>query len=115
MPHPGTGYEGAAGDELAALYQALDPTQIYEAVVPHLPAAPAAILDVGAGSGRDAAWLAALGHTVLAVEPSASMREVAQRRNPDARISWLVEPRKHSYALPYGSEGIFANAVRDSR
>lgn len=91
MPHPGTGYEGAAGDELAALYQALDPAQIHEAVVPHLPAAPAAILDVGAGSGRDAAWLAALGHTVLAVEPSASMWEEAQRRNPDARITWLAD------------------------
>lgn len=55
MARPGTGYEGAAGDALATQYEALDPAQIHEAVVPHLPAAPAAILDVGAGSGRDAA------------------------------------------------------------
>ena len=91
MARPGTGYEGAVGDELAAQYEALDPGQIHEAVVPHLPAAPAAILDVGAGSGRDAAWLAALGHTVLAVEPSATMRKEAQRRHPDARITWLAD------------------------
>ena len=100
MARPGTGYEGVAGRELAAQYDALDPAQIHEAVVPHLPAAPAAILDVGAGSGRDAAWLAALGHTVLALEPSATMREEAQRRHPDARITWVAD------SLP-GLEAVF--------
>ncbi|MGR3397719.1 MAG: methyltransferase domain-containing protein [Paracoccus sp. (in: a-proteobacteria)] len=89
-----------AGRELAAQYDALDPAQIHEAVVPHLPAAPAAILDVGAGSGRDAAWLAALGHSVLAVEPSATMREEAQRRHPDARITWVADS-------PPGLEAVF--------
>lgn len=91
MARAGIGYEGAAGRELAAQYESLDPAQVHHAIIAHLPAAPAAILDVGAGSGRDAAWLAALGHTVLAVEPSATMREDAQRRHPDPHITWLAD------------------------
>ncbi len=35
---------------------------------------PSQILDIGAGTGRDAAWLAGLGHNVLAVEPVAAFR-----------------------------------------
>ena len=47
------------------------------------------MLDVGAGTGRDAAWLARLGHEVVAVEPSAAMRAEAERRHPAARIRWI--------------------------
>jgi SAM-dependent methyltransferase len=47
---------------------------LHQALVPHLPSAPAAVLDMGVGSGRDAAWLAGQGHSVIAVEPSATMR-----------------------------------------
>jgi SAM-dependent methyltransferase len=46
-------------------------------------------LDVGAGSGRDAAWLATLGYEVVAAEPAAGMRLGALRRHPDPRIRWL--------------------------
>ena len=53
-----------------------------------LPKPPAAILDVGAGSGRDAAHLSALGYDVVAVEPSARMRELARARHDDPRINW---------------------------
>jgi len=55
--------------------------------------APAGIdplaLDVGAGSGRDAAWLAAQGYEVVAVEPAAGMRAEGQQRHPDAKVRWL--------------------------
>ena len=47
------------------------------------------MLDIGAGSGRDAAWLAAQGHTVVAVEPAAAMRHEGQRLHLDANIRWL--------------------------
>ena len=50
---------------------------------------PGSRFDVGAGSGRDAAWLASLGYEVVAVEPAAGMRLEAQRRHPDPRIRWL--------------------------
>jgi SAM-dependent methyltransferase len=104
MARAGIGYEGATGRELAAQYETADPAQVHQSVIAHLPAAPAAILDIGAGSGRDAAWLAALGHTVLAVEPSATMREEAQRRHPDPRITWLAD------SLP-GLEAVFRLGV----
>jgi 2-polyprenyl-3-methyl-5-hydroxy-6-metoxy-1,4-benzoquinol methylase len=56
-----------------------------------LPAAPALILDVGAGTGRDAAWLAQLGHDVVAVEPSAAMRAEGERLHPESRLRWLAD------------------------
>lgn len=46
-------------------------------------------LDIGAGSGRDAAWLAAKGYEVVAVEPSAGMRSEGTRRHADDKIRWL--------------------------
>lgn len=42
----------------------------------HLPAAPARVLDVGAGQGTQALRLAAAGHEVTAVEPDHDMRAV---------------------------------------
>lgn len=38
------------------------------------------ILDLGAGTGPDSAWLAQKGHSVVAVEPSASNLEIANER-----------------------------------
>ena len=52
---------------------------------------PAVVMDVGAGSGRDAAWLASLNYDVLAVEPSPSLRAEAIRLHPADSIRWLDE------------------------
>jgi SAM-dependent methyltransferase len=38
------------------------------------------VLDVGGGSGADAAWLAKLGHEVTFIEPSIEQRRFAERR-----------------------------------
>ena len=54
-----------------------------------LPAAPADVLDIGAGTGRDAAALAGMGHRVVAVEPTAGLREIGTRLHPHDRITWL--------------------------
>lgn len=54
-----------------------------------LPEKDGLILDVGAGSGRDAAGLATLGHEVVAVEPSSSMLREGSMRHADSRIRWL--------------------------
>ncbi|HVF18072.1 MAG TPA: methyltransferase domain-containing protein [Steroidobacteraceae bacterium] len=54
-----------------------------------LPTAPGRVLDIGAGSGRDAAWLAERGHSVLAVEPTAAMRAAAMKLHPSSAIEWL--------------------------
>ena len=83
------GYEGDAGRALAARYESIDPEVLHADIVSMLPTSPASVIDIGAGSGRDAAWLALKGHSVLAVEPSETMREEGRRLHPDLGITWL--------------------------
>lgn len=45
------------------------------------------VLDVGAGSGRDARAMAARGLKVLAAEPSAGLRAIASARSPG--VTWV--------------------------
>ena len=47
------------------------------------------MLDIGAGTGRDAGALAALGHTVVAVEPTPELRAHGQRLHGEAAIEWV--------------------------
>ncbi|PWC26336.1 hypothetical protein CR165_23760 [Pseudoroseomonas aestuarii] len=58
---------------------------------PFLPQEPGLILDVGAGTGREAAWLAAQGHQVLAIEPVAALRRAAEPRQAGLRVRWLED------------------------
>ncbi|MEV6108918.1 class I SAM-dependent methyltransferase [Streptomyces sp. NPDC051940] len=53
------------------------------------PVEPCRVLDVGAGTGKDAAWLAGLGHTVTAVEPTDELRAHGARLYPDAGLTWI--------------------------
>ena len=78
-----------ANAELASdRYESVTFERIHGWLADLLPKPPAAILDVGAGSGRDAAHLSALGYDVVAVEPSARMRELARARHDDPKINW---------------------------
>ncbi|MBL8517286.1 MAG: class I SAM-dependent methyltransferase [Betaproteobacteria bacterium] len=54
-----------------------------------LPEHGAHVLDVGAGSGRDADALAKMGYRVTAVEPSAGMRKLAKEAHPNPEIVWV--------------------------
>jgi len=56
-----------------------------------LPPAPAPVLDIGAGTGRDAAALAARGHQVVAVEPTAGLREPGKALHRSPRIEWIED------------------------
>lgn len=47
------------------------------------------MLDIGAGTGRDAAWFVSLGHSVLAVEPTEALRTGGQRLHTEPEITWL--------------------------
>lgn len=47
------------------------------------------ILDIGAGSGADAAWFARQGHRVVAVEPTNELREAAEALHADLGIRWV--------------------------
>jgi SAM-dependent methyltransferase len=61
----------------------------HRAVLHLIPAAPSSVLDIGSGTGRDAAWFAAQGHRVVAVEPTDALRLPAMALHPSPRIEWL--------------------------
>ena len=85
---PLTWYDRHAAD-VAATYEALDPEQLHGWMGDLLPEAPGLVLDVGAGSGRDAVWLAGRGLDVVALEPSGKLREEGSRLHPLSRIRWI--------------------------
>jgi len=76
-------------DEFFANYNTLDPSDFYGPLLTHLPAPPATILDIGAGTGRDAGFFAQRGYHVIAVEPAAGFRERASRVHSHPQIRWL--------------------------
>ena len=77
--------------EVAPRYEAISAADVNRWLIDLLPARPASVLDVGAGTGRDAAWLLSLGYEVLAVDPSAEMRADAIGRHPELDNRYLHE------------------------
>jgi SAM-dependent methyltransferase len=75
--------------EFTEAHEAFGFEEIHAGAIPFLPATPGLALDVGAGSGRDAAWFAARGWEVVAVEPAAAMRDTARGLHPTAAIRWV--------------------------
>lgn len=87
----GIGWYEQHAATLAASYEALASERVHGWLADLLPTAPSLVLDVGAGSGRDAVWLARLGHDVVAIEPSPAMRAEAARRHPDVTVRWMAD------------------------
>ncbi len=87
-PPSTAGYASEAPD-LLQRYEAWDAEYVHADVLGWFPDKPSDILDIGAGTGRDAAYFAARGHRVLAVEPVAEMREGAIKLHPQPEIDWL--------------------------
>lgn len=82
-------YDAHAG-ELADGYEGLDAAQTHPKLFEMLRGLKGAtILDVGAGTGRDAAALAMLGHHVTAVEPSSQMLRLAKALHPGNDVLWM--------------------------
>jgi SAM-dependent methyltransferase len=86
-----SGTEGYAeeAEELFKRYESIPATDAHRAVLHLIPTMPGAILDIGSGTGRDAAWFAGQGHRVVAVEPTDAMRLPAMALHPSPRIEWL--------------------------
>jgi len=76
-------------ESLALRYDSLRFDTVHRTLLPYLPSPPAKILDIGAGSGRDAIALAEMGFRVTAVEPAARMLRQARHSAGDARIEWV--------------------------
>jgi SAM-dependent methyltransferase len=86
-----SGTEGYA-EEAEALfeqYESIPAAEAHRAVLHLIPAMPVRVLDIGSGTGRDAAWFASRGHSVVAVEPTDAMRVPAMALHPSRRIDWL--------------------------
>ena len=90
MADPVAWYDANA-ETISACYEEAAADDVQSWMLDPLPTAPATILDVGAGSGRDAAWLAAKSYEVIAVEPSANMRAAAARLHPEAKVHWISD------------------------
>lgn len=84
-----TGWYDATAPDLVRRYEVINPASLHGWVSGLLPNAPGTVLDIGAGSGRDAGWFAAQGYDVVAAEPSTGMRSDGQRLHPDPRIRWI--------------------------
>lgn len=86
---PGTaGYE-AATDRFIEATLAINFRKLHKNFLPFLPRNAGRVLDAGAGIGRDAAVLAAMGHTVTAVEPAAGLRNAGKTLYAGAGIEWI--------------------------
>ncbi|NPU12597.1 class I SAM-dependent methyltransferase [Bradyrhizobium sp. 83002] len=105
QPHvSGTEGYAAEADTLFVRYESIPPEQVHAAVLHLLPKAPARVLDIGAGTGRDAAWFASLGHQVVAVEPTAALRLRAMQIHASAAITWIDDSLPELAALAMRDE-----------
>lgn len=82
------GYAWQAPD-LLRRYESVTFADAHRAILHLIPREPSDVVDIGSGTGRDAAALAELGHRVVAVEPTAEMRLGAMTLHPSPRIEWL--------------------------
>jgi 2-polyprenyl-3-methyl-5-hydroxy-6-metoxy-1,4-benzoquinol methylase len=94
--------------ELIERYESLSFVYKHEAVLHLIPSAPTKALDIGAGTGADAAWLAEQGHQIVAVEPTGALREHGLKHHASRLIEWVndalpqlnrVAQRKHEFSL----------------
>ena len=85
----GTEGYGETAAERVRQYESLPFAHVHRHWMHLWPTAPSRVIDVGAGTGRDAAGFAELGHTVTAVEPTPELRTEAQRLHPHPAITWI--------------------------
>jgi len=66
--------------ELLKRYESITFADAHRLVMHLIPTAPSRVLDIGSGTGRDAGGLAALGHSVAAVEPTDTPASITDDR-----------------------------------
>ena len=87
----GTQGYSAVADRFIEAADAVDFFELHRSYIDLMPTKPGCVLDVGAGIGRDAAVLAAMGHNVTAVEPMAEFRAAGERLYASANIDWVED------------------------
>lgn len=86
-----SGTEGYAEEAEAIVkqYESIPFADLHRRVLHLIPTVPGRVLDIGSGTGRDAAAFAAMGHRVVAVEPTAELRMTAAALHRSPQIEWL--------------------------
>jgi SAM-dependent methyltransferase len=82
------GYAEEAED-LIGYYESIPFADKHRAFLHLFPSHPSRVLDIGAGTGADAAWFADKGHRVVAVEPTKELRLPGMALHPSPSIAWL--------------------------
>ncbi|MCE9507859.1 MAG: class I SAM-dependent methyltransferase [Alphaproteobacteria bacterium] len=81
---------------LSAQYNSLDRAKVHADLMRFLPVSQKLrMLDIGAGSGADAGFFAALGHEVVAAEPAKNLREMANKTFKNKKIEWVADKLPH--------------------
>jgi len=99
--------------QLAEQYDSVDFESVHSSWRSYWPLSGSRVLDIGAGSGRDAQWFCSQGCKVVAVEPSTGFRLLGQERTL-AAVHWVDAqlPDLGSLdALPYRFDLILVSAV----
>jgi 2-polyprenyl-3-methyl-5-hydroxy-6-metoxy-1,4-benzoquinol methylase len=66
-------------DYLIQAFEAIDSAVLLSHISAFLPEVPADIVDIGAGTGRDAEWLASLGHKRTSEKIKKNQRKTANK------------------------------------
>lgn len=85
----GTEGYGETAAERVKQYESIPFAHVHRHMMHLFPTTPSLVIDIGAGTGRDAAGFAELGHTVTAVEPTPELRTAARRLHPHPAITWI--------------------------
>ena len=76
-------------DVMVKNYERFSFEEIHAELLKHLPNPESLVLDIGSGTGRDAAALAEMGFDVTAVEPSVPVRRKARELHGHSNITWI--------------------------
>jgi SAM-dependent methyltransferase len=85
----GTEHYAEEAPELLKRYESISFAEQHRSVIHLMPTVPGRVLDIGAGTGRDAAGFVGMGHSVVAVEPTEELRRGAMALHPSPMIEWV--------------------------
>lgn len=107
-------YAAATTGSFVERSEAVSTEKLLEPFVDIFPPPPARIIDIAAGTGRDAAWLSQRGYEVTAVEPVAELRDIGMSLHATDRIDWrdgTLPDLSISPALAHGFDIALLSAV----
>ncbi len=76
-------------DKYISQYESLDTEKAIPNITEIVSELSGKALDIGAGTGRDARWLASQGFYVTAIEPSKELRNFGEKQSKNIDIQWI--------------------------